>query len=111
LLDDLQITELNRKYLHRHYPTDVLSFPQKEESFPNFHPHILGDIVISVETAQRQASKRKCTVYEEVARLLIHGVLHLLGYDHERSAKEKRAMQRKEKMLFQRIMAEKRKPF
>ncbi|MCX5895213.1 MAG: rRNA maturation RNase YbeY [Proteobacteria bacterium] len=103
LLDDQQITELNRQYLGRNFPTDVLAFPMIGDPFTNVHPHLLGDVVVSVETAQRQALKRKHPLCNEIAYLLIHGILHLLDYDHERSEKEDRRMRRMEKKIFRKI--------
>ena len=64
---------------------------------------LLGDVVISVDTARRQAAERQAPVGAELDRLLIHGVLHLLGYDHERSAAEARRMQRRERDLARRL--------
>ena len=106
LLDDLQITGLNKKHLNRNGPTDVISFPMLNDSFPNPQPQVLGDVVISVETAVRQAGKRQCSIYDEVAVLLIHGILHLLGYDHEKSASEKKKMKTREKEIFEKLMAD-----
>lgn len=74
------------------------------ESFTTIHPHIIGDVVISVETALRQAKKRTCSLDEELAALLIHGILHLLDYDHERSSSERQRMKRLERKLFTHVM-------
>lgn len=71
--------------------------------YPAINPHLLGDVVISVETAFRQAQARNCSLQAEIARLLIHGILHLLGYDHERSAAARMKMRRLEKKLVQRL--------
>jgi len=92
LCNDSLIRELNGRYRGIDSATDVLSFPQDA-------PRLLGDVVISVETAERQASEYGVTVQEEVERLLAHGVLHLLGYDHE-SETEAEVMQAKEEALF-----------
>lgn len=78
--DDPFIRDLNREYRGFDRPTDVLSFPQ--ESLPG-GPDLLGDVVISVETALRQAKAQRHPLAREVAWLLCHGVLHLLGYDDE----------------------------
>ena len=83
LVDDTEITQLNQQYLCRDRPTDVLAFPMQEGSFCDINPHLLGDVVISLETAQRQAADKRHGLAEEVCVLLIHGILHLLGYDHE----------------------------
>ena len=106
LLDDRQIQELNRTYLSRDCPTDVLSFPMAEGPFPAVQPHILGDVVISVETALRQAEARQAGLHEELAFLLIHGILHLTGYDHEQGGSEQRRMRRMEQKLLKTLLAE-----
>jgi len=99
LVDDTEITELNQHYLLRDRPTDVLAFPMREGSFSNINPQLLGDIVISLETAQRQAAKRKHSLAEEVAVLIIHGILHLFGYNHETPDREAKTMRKKEREL------------
>lgn len=87
--------ELNRQYRHEDRPTDVLSFPLADERCPA----LLGDVVISVDTARRQARQRKRAFVDELRALLIHGILHLLGYDHEVSDNEAVRMRRKEREL------------
>jgi probable rRNA maturation factor len=104
-LDDRQIAELNRQYLQRDYPTDVLAFPMAGEPFMDIQPQVMGDVVISVETAARQARKRKIALEAELACLLIHGILHLRGYDHELSDIEKRRMRSMEKKLLPAVLA------
>ena len=84
LVDDLQITELNARWRDRRGSTDVLSFSQIEGDFADHRAGLLGDVVISVETAADQAASRHRGLDEVVARLLIHGVLHLIGHDHEK---------------------------
>jgi rRNA maturation RNase YbeY len=98
LVSDRQMRALNRRWRARDRPTDVLSFAQREG--PGGAPDgMLGDVVISVDTARRQAAERGSTVGREADRLLIHGLLHLLGYDHERSEAEARRMRRRERAL------------
>jgi rRNA maturation RNase YbeY len=93
LVDDAAIAELNSAYRGRPQPTDVLSFSQLEGPTPPAGgAGLLGDVVISVETARRQARERRRPLEEEMATLLIHGVLHLLGHDHERGSAEARRM-------------------
>lgn len=87
---------LNRKYRGKDKTTDVLSFSYREGRFSHIQPHFLGDIVISVPRAARQAAIAGHPVSREIKILLIHGLLHLLGYDHERSEREARRMKRKE---------------
>jgi len=82
LCDDARICELNRDYRGKNAPTDVLSFAMSEGEEVGLDDGILGDIVISVETAGRQALEAGVETSREVASLLIHGLLHLLGYDH-----------------------------
>ena len=98
LVSDGEMRRLNRRWRGRDRPTDVLAFAQAEG--PGGAPDgMLGDVVISVDTARRQAAERGETLGREAERLLVHGVLHLLGYDHERSTAEARRMQRREREL------------
>lgn len=88
LTDDEEISTLNHQYRHQDKPTDVLAFAALEVDFPNFEqmrslmPLYLGDIVISVDTATRQAAQQGHTLQTELAWLAAHGLLHLLGWDH-----------------------------
>ena len=102
LTDDKQIKILNRDYRDIDSPTDVLSFSQAEgdESFDDGPDDgLLGDVVISVETARRQAREQKNSLEEELDMLLVHGILHLLGYDHEKPEDEKRMFSKQEELL------------
>ena len=81
LTDDATIQQLNRDYRGIDKPTDVLSFAQQEAEGPA--SDVLGDLIISLQTAQRQADERGHSLATEVRILLVHGLLHLLGYDHE----------------------------
>uniref|UniRef100_A0A7S1TFJ3 Uncharacterized protein n=1 Tax=Compsopogon caeruleus TaxID=31354 RepID=A0A7S1TFJ3_9RHOD len=78
LSSDAFIQRLNRQWRGLDHPTDVLSFPQGEDD-----QDLLGDLIISVETAHRQAQERNHSDRDEIRILLVHGLLHLLGYDHE----------------------------
>jgi rRNA maturation RNase YbeY len=98
LVENSEIQTLNAKYRKKDYPTDVLSFPV-EDHLPA-KERLLGDVVISVQKAKEQAKQGRRSLDEEMMILLIHGVLHLLGYDHERSAEEARIMTRLEKRLY-----------
>jgi probable rRNA maturation factor len=99
LTNDREIHELNRVFRNRDQPTDVLAFAMREGEKPEARPvgddhplfEILGDVVISVETARRQASMRGHDLAREVRELLAHGILHLVGFDHQTKA-EARAM-------------------
>jgi len=77
LVTDRRIAALNRRYRRRARPTDVLSFPASESN------GYRGDVVISAETARRQARRLRHSTADEVKFLMLHGILHLLGYDHE----------------------------
>lgn len=88
LVGDAAIRALNRDYRAKDRPTDVLAFAQREAPGAAIHADVLGDIVISVETARRQAKRG---LYRELLHLASHGLCHLLGYDH-RDDDEERAM-------------------
>ncbi len=91
LTDNETIQALNKEWRNKDKPTDVLSFPINEKP-PEYKYYLLGDVVISLPVAKRQAEKTGLTYKEEILRLLIHGILHLLGYDHEKSEKEAKIM-------------------
>lgn len=93
IIDDKNIKEINKYTRSKDKPTDVLSFPAPY--IPSPHRN-LGDIIISHETLLRQAVEIGHTKEDEFLRLLVHGVLHLLGYDHEISREEEIKMQKKE---------------
>lgn len=103
-IDDEKIKQLNKQYLGKDKATNVLSFSLLEGEYGNINPQILGDVIISVETAQRDALYGKLTVDQEIDFLIIHGILHLLGYNHENTTKkETKKMRQKEKDLFNAI--------
>jgi len=109
LLDDSGMASLNEQYRARSGPTDVLSFPMyTAEELQQMQPEVLGDVVISTETANRQAASAGCSLWEEMVRLLIHGVLHLLGFDHERGASDGRAMRACERRLLAVLLEDER---
>jgi len=97
LVGNREIRQLNAAYRKKDEPTDVLSFPAGDHLAGG--AKILGDVVISVDQADKQAAKAKRSREDELEILLIHGILHLLGYDHERSAKEARIMREMEKKI------------
>jgi probable rRNA maturation factor len=103
LVGNEEIEKLNEKYRHKPEPTDVLSFPADEPPAGR----LLGDVVISLERAEEQAKSGGWTLDEEIDRLLIHGILHLLGYDHERSKREAGVMRAMEKKLFRALCGKK----
>ena len=94
---DQRMRGLNRKYRGKDRTTDVLAFAMREA--PDSSAGLLGDVVIAVPTAVRQAKQGQRSLDEELAVLLVHGILHLCGYDHERSEKEARRMHRRERMI------------
>jgi probable rRNA maturation factor len=103
LVSDPVMHRLNRTWRGADRPTDVLAFAQREGT-GGAPDGLLGDVVISVDTARRQAAAHGHSLAAESDRLLVHGLLHLLGYDHERSAGEARRMQRRERTL-RRVLA------
>jgi probable rRNA maturation factor len=82
-VSDRAMRELNRRWRGKPVTTDVLSFPADQEKFEKPEDSTLGDIVISVEQAARQAEENNLAFDDEIAQLILHGVLHLCGYDHE----------------------------
>jgi probable rRNA maturation factor len=103
---DQRMRGLNCQYRGKDRTTDVLAFAMREACMPHdahLAPDMLGDVVISVPTAWRQAREAGRSLDEELAWLLIHGILHLCGYDHERSEKEARRMHRRERMILRSI--------
>ncbi|MGZ3558736.1 MAG: rRNA maturation RNase YbeY [Thermodesulfobacteriota bacterium] len=105
-VNDLQIQVLNQRYLRRDKPTNVLAFPMREGEFSTLHPHLLGDIVISVETAKRQSNRFGLNEMGMIILLIIHGVLHLIGFEHEGAKKGAREMATRQRELFQRVTQE-----
>jgi len=99
LVDDAGITDINRQYLGRNRPTNVIAFSMNEGDFGDINPTLLGDIIISSETAFRDSQAGDLSFEDELDYLIIHGVLHLLGYDHELPA-EAEEMAEKEKEVF-----------
>ena len=98
---DQRMRSLNRRYRGKDRTTDVLAFPMR--GVPHSSSHLLGDVVIAVPTAARQAKQGQRSLDEELTVLLVHGILHLCGYDHERSETEARRMYRRERMILRSI--------
>ncbi len=92
LVNDHDMRELNSIYRQINATTDVLSFPQEN----NINPTLMGDIVISYETAMRRSQRSSITIEQEMRLLIIHAVLHLIGFDHKRK-KQREQMREKEK--------------
>ena len=108
LADDKKMRKLNNQYRGQNRATDVLSFPQNEGEEQGLNPHLLGDVVVSTVTARRQSTQHELSLEEELVLLLTHGILHLLGYDHERSDEEARHMKEKTRELFCQIFPDKK---
>jgi len=104
---DQGIRELNHQFRGIDRPTDVLSFPQILEGEVPV-ALVLGDVAISLETAHRQSEEHGLSLEEELTLLLIHGILHLLGYDHEISDQEEERMRQKTRELFELVYPGKR---
>ncbi len=102
LVDDQGMTALNTEHRGKKAPTDVLSFSLLEGRHSDRRGALLGDVVIGIETAARQARVAHQSLDDEVARLLIHGTLHLLGWDHQKS-EEARLMRAEERRLWRAI--------
>jgi len=99
LVGDTAMRTLNRRYRGKDRTTDVLSFPLREGRFSRIQHHVLGDIVLSLPAAARQAKAAGEPCRVEIDRLLVHGYLHLLGYDHEESRAEAGRMEGRERRL------------
>ena len=101
IVGDRTIRRINRDYLAKDRPTNVISFSLQEGDSVGITPHALGDVVISADTAVREAEEGNIDGFERLSFLLLHGILHLCGYDHERSGEdEARKMEQKERELF-----------
>ena len=106
LTDDAEIQQLNAQYRHKNQPTDVLAFATLESDFPfiadeekSSEPLYLGDIVISVETAQEQTAKHNQLLGRELPWLAVHGFLHILGWDHPDEPSLEKMLQQQETLL------------
>jgi probable rRNA maturation factor len=104
LVDDVAMAALNERHRGRRGPTDVLSFSLCEGPHASRRGALLGDVVISLDTALRQARRGGRPLESEVLRLLIHGALHLVGHDHVRAA-EARAMRAEERRVWRAVCA------
>jgi probable rRNA maturation factor len=115
LVDDGRIAELNRRYLNRDGPTNVLAFPMQEGEGRHITPSLLGDVVVSLDTAEREARDAGITVAARLLALIIHGILHLLGHDHVGDRPRASMMEREERRLRalveNRMRQEPRNPF
>ena len=103
LLDDPQIAALNQEYLNRQGPTNVIAFAMREGDYSHLTPHLLGDVVISMDTADREAQDAGVSMGSRFNELLVHGILHLFSYVHENSPEEARQMEEKSRELLELI--------
>lgn len=94
IVDDNEMAELNGQYRGKPVPTNVLSFSMQEGEFGGV-TNLLGDVVISADTAFKEAEEAGVTLEERLSQLLVHGILHLADYDHERSDEEADIMEKK----------------
>lgn len=100
-VDNNEIRKINKRYLNRNHSTNVITFSLTEGEFGNINPKVLGDIVISVETALKDAGEAGIELNDELEYLMIHGMLHLLKYNHENTSEdEAQKMERKEQEIF-----------
>lgn len=102
-VDDAQIAAMNARFLKRQGPTNVIAFPMQEGRTAGPDPDLLGDVVVSVDTAEREAMIANLDFEERLVQLLVHGILHLCGYDHERDAVGARRMAAKSRQLLKLI--------
>ena len=102
IVGDRRIHELNREWRGVDRPTDVLAFSQREGAGGGLHPEVLGDVVVSAPTAARQAVAAGHSLAAELDLLVLHGILHLAGYDHEGDSLRARAMRRRGDAILQR---------
>ncbi len=106
IVDDTQIAEINKEHLNREGPTNVIAFSMREGRFSDITPHILGDVVISAQTAEREGKSAGFSMEERLTQLLVHGILHIFGYDHDHDDEKAREMEKKSKDLLSIISQE-----
>jgi probable rRNA maturation factor len=99
LVDDKEMATLNRQYLQRSGPTNVIAFPMQEGAFSDITPNLMGDVVISMDTCRRESEEAAMPFEERLDQLLIHGILHLCGYDHVTNAADAERMAAKSEDL------------
>lgn len=102
-MDDAEIEAINRTYRNRPHPTNVIAFSMREGAFSDVNPSLLGDVIISTETCRREAEAARVSFKDHFDALLIHGILHLFGFDHEQSPEAEERMWQKTGELQARI--------
>lgn len=110
IVNDREIAALNRKYLKRAGPTNVIAFPMREGAFADLNPELLGDVVISADTAAREARACGIPVQERLDQLLVHGIAHLFGFDHDNTPNQGDAMTLREVALLDVVRKTERNP-
>lgn len=103
IVDDCQIEIINVEYLQHEGPTNVISFAMQEGEFSQVSPFLLGDVVISADTAEKEAALAGISFRQRLIELLIHGILHLVGFDHEHDKVKAEIMEAKSRMLLELI--------
>ena len=101
IVDDPQIETINREYRQHESPTNVISFAMQEGEFSQVSPFLLGDVIISADTAEKEAILSGISFRQRLIELLIHGMLHLAGFDHEQDAAEAQIMETKSGKLLE----------
>lgn len=104
-VSDRRMRSLNRAYRQQDRPTNVLAFPQRSAEADDPATPLLGDVIVALPTAAREAQALQQSLEERVLYLLIHGLLHLLGHDHERSATERHQMEAREQEILAHLAA------
>ncbi|MES0362391.1 MAG: rRNA maturation RNase YbeY [Desulfobacteria bacterium] len=99
IVDDAEIARINKTYLGRSGPTNVIAFPMTEGQFGDINPNLLGDVVISLDTAAREARDGCVSLESRFDQLLIHGILHLFGFDHEQTEQDSEMTVKEEQLL------------
>lgn len=95
IVGDSEIASLNSEYLHHEGPTNVIAFPMQEGEFSGVNPGLLGDVVISIDTAEKESKFAGMDIEKRFDELLVHGILHLFGYDHVSNEGEAQIMEEK----------------
>ena len=103
IVDDCQIEIINGEYLQHEGPTNVISFAMQEGEFSQVSPFLLGDVVISADTAEKEAALAGISFRQRLIELLIHGILHLVGFDHEHDKVKAEIMEAKSGILLELI--------
>jgi probable rRNA maturation factor len=101
LVDDNEIARLNEQHLGHQGPTNVISFSMREGEFGDVNPQLIGDVVISMDTCAREAAMGDISISERLDALLVHGILHLFGYDHTRTEAQARQMDARSRELIE----------